>query len=974
MKKEHIVMVTLPFLLFVMLMCTPGPSVAQDQDVPLLNLPEGAKVLISEGTINVLSISFSPDGNTLASGCDDGTIRLWNVGTGDLRYTLKEHTDSVSSISYSPDGNTLASGCDDGTIRLWNVGTGDLRYTLKGHRRSVPSVAFSSDGNTLASGSYDNTVRLWDVGTGDLRHTLKGHTDGVSSVAFSSDGSTLASGSFDSTIRLWNVGTGDLRHTLKGHTSSVHSVAFSSDGNTFASGSDDKTIRLWNAETSEPRHTLKGHTSSVPSVAFSSDGSMLASGSYDSTIHLWDVGTGDLRHTLKGHTSFWSVVFSPDGNTLASVSQDGTVLLWDVTSYYDEKEEPVQISEITGPWLWMIAPTFEVNGAAATNIDSLTKASGGNVTEVYIALNGAQEGDVVGNYAWTSGVLPENGSIHGVLSNIGMVDVNEIVNNHSSYALITLVSEADQNDVKMKTGSDDSIKVWLNGTVVFTNAINRGLAYEYEDEFTVNLKKGENLLLVKVSNGGGGWGMRVGIAADVTLKLPTLVDAPTAPVEPPPDPVEEPIDISPSLTGYGYLPDEHTLGLWHFDGENITDASKNAIAGVAKGKAEWSTNQAWHEDAESGHSFSFDGETFITFGHAEALIPTTALTVEAWVFLQDLTSYHLICTNWPGAYHLGTWNGIPQFEVDTDQGYVNLRAPAQQKLELGKWYHVAGTYDSSQVKLYLNGVEVASTELSGELNDSGSDVIIGSKHNGRFKWIGLIDEVRISSIARQSEELSPNLAAPPITPKPTYPAWDVNQDGHVNILDLVSVSQHIGKSASAAPHADVNGDSNINILDLVLVANHLGETTSDAAPANVPKLERVDPALVEGWLTLAQIENDGSLLFQQGIANLERLLASLIPRKTALLANYPNPFNPETWIPYQLSKPADVKITIYAADGKLVRTLTLGHQAAGIYQSRSHAAHWDGKNESGESVASGIYFYKFTAGDFSATRKMLIRK
>ena len=107
---------------------------------------------------------------------------------------------------------------------------------------------------------------------------------------------------------------------------------------------------------------------------------------------------------------------------------------------------------------------------------------------------------------------------------------------------------------------------------------------------------------------------------------------------------------------------------------------------------------------------------------------------------------------------------------------------------------------------------------------------------------------------------------------------------------------------------------------------------------------------------------------------LEQLLASLRPEATALLANYPNPFNPETWIPYQLSEPAEVTVTIYAADGKLVRTLELGQLPAGVYQNRSRAAYWDGRNAQGEFVASGVYFYTLQAGDFSATRKMVIRK
>ena len=132
--------------------------------------------------------------------------------------------------------------------------------------------------------------------------------------------------------------------------------------------------------------------------------------------------------------------------------------------------------------------------------------------------------------------------------------------------------------------------------------------------------------------------------------------------------------------------------------------------------------------------------------------------------------------------------------------------------------------------------------------------------------------------------------------------------------------------------------------------------------------------MVEHALDILRASDDGSLTVQRGIANLELLLALFVPEETALLHNYPNPFNPETWIPYQLAESGEVTIHIYAARGVLVRTLALGYQPAGIYQYRSRAAYWDGKNAVGESVASGLYFYTLTAGDFTATGKMLIRK
>ena len=210
--------------------------------------------------------------------------------------------------------------------------------------------------------------------------------------------------------------------------------------------------------------------------------------------------------------------------------------------------------------------------------------------------------------------------------------------------------------------------------------------------------------------------------------------------------------------------------------------------------------------------------------------------------------------------------------------------------------------------------------------------------------------------------------------QPSAVAGDLNNDGVVNILDLVLVASKIGTTGITA--ADLNGDMTVNIQDLVLVANAL--SNDSAAPT--PKQSAA--ATVNNWLHLA-LQNESKIVrtsvptgfsYTRGIEVLEQLAKALTPNKTALLANYPNPFNPETWIPYQLSKAADVTVTIYASDGHVVRTLALGHQDVGTYKNRSQAAYWDGKNEIGESVASGVYFYTLTAGDFSATRKMLILK
>ena len=207
---------------------------------------------------------------------------------------------------------------------------------------------------------------------------------------------------------------------------------------------------------------------------------------------------------------------------------------------------------------------------------------------------------------------------------------------------------------------------------------------------------------------------------------------------------------------------------------------------------------------------------------------------------------------------------------------------------------------------------------------------------------------------------------------PVRIAEDVNGDGVVNIQDLVLVSSSFGQTGENS--ADVNGDGTVNISDLVLVAGAFGEGAAAAPALHLSHLAGLTAAEVQDLLTQARQMALTDPAYLRGIAVLEQLLALLLPKETALLPNYPNPFNPETWIPYQLSKPSEVTLHIYAVNGSLVRTLVLGYQAVGMYHSKSRAAYWDGRNEVGESVASGVYFYTLTAGDFIATRKMLIRK
>ena len=291
----------------------------------------------------VLSVSFSPDGTSLASGSWDGTVRLWDMATRENVATLDAHTGEVSAVSFSPDGTLLASGSHDRTIRLWDVVTRQNIATLDAHTGEVSSVSFSPDGTSLASGSWDGTVKLWDVATRENIITLP-HGAEVLSVSFSPDGTILASGSWDGTVRLWDMATRENITTLR-HGAWVLSVSFSTNGEILASGSWDGTVKLWDVGTRENVATLR-HGAEVRSVTFSTDG-ILASGAHDGTVKLWDVRRRINFATLWHTSPVGSVSFS--GTIVAAATDAGIVGLRDSSEWGQARLEAVAEVDIPDP-------------------------------------------------------------------------------------------------------------------------------------------------------------------------------------------------------------------------------------------------------------------------------------------------------------------------------------------------------------------------------------------------------------------------------------------------------------------------------------------------------------------------------------------------------------------------------------------------------------------------------------------------
>ena len=277
----------------------------------------------------VTSVCISPDGQKIASGDRDNTIKIWQLETGAELFNLNgpEWFAAANSIAWSPDSRIVAGALGE-NIAIWQSSNGEEVRTLNANS-PVTAIAFI-DGQTLVSGDASGAIKTWQAFTGDSR-LLAQHSAAITSLAISPNGQILASGSEDNAIHLWQLNNGEALRTLSGHSSVICSVAISPDGRILASGSEDKTIKLWQLDTGEEMLTLQGHLGAVKSVAISADGEILASGSSDKTIKLWNIATGEEISTIKSHSGdVNSVAFSlsEEGQILVSGSEDKNIQIW----------------------------------------------------------------------------------------------------------------------------------------------------------------------------------------------------------------------------------------------------------------------------------------------------------------------------------------------------------------------------------------------------------------------------------------------------------------------------------------------------------------------------------------------------------------------------------------------------------------------------------------------------------------------
>ena len=823
----------------------------------------------------------------------------------------------------------------------WSLPEGAIKRLGKGSISG--NLTFSQDSSLLAVASSIG-VWLYDGYTGEEINLFTNHSGYITSVAFSPDGKTLACSS-SSEFYIWDIDTGNLKLTISANTGYIEDVVFSPDGKTLGTaGGYDETVELWDTSTGALIRSIDAHTDQVNCVAFSPNGKILATGGEDdeiSTIKLWDTTNGELKSTLTtgSESSIYGVTdisFSPDGSKIASCDSwwyfgDTIVRIWDLVSLELQ-------STLKGHVKGVLSVSFSADGK--------TLASGGADSTICLwdVDSGLYKTTLIDHRYLINNVAfsPDGRTLAS-----GSQDGTVILRDTENYTARTTITEhtargtgiAFSPDGKqLATGCwDTTVRIWDISTGRNTSILrgHRGEVVSVSfssDGHTVASSAGYSL--------DYDWDF-----ADNTIRL---------------------WDVATGTQKSTIIASSDSAGAINFSPvENILTSVNNSkviLWDTTTGNSLWTV--VGDEKDILRAAFSPDGRTLTINSQREVSFYdiSTKQLIKSFTAPWQRYSNIAFSPNGQTIARCGSDSNVHIWNVDTGEfktistghfvGYPlvsSVFGPDNRTLlTIGGGDGTIRFWDvvSGEQKVIIHGFP------------NGIDRIIFSPDGSKFATLGEFGTILIWDYHT--------------IVNPYRHESDVNGDGVVDISDLVFVARNFGQTGLNA--ADVNGDSVVDIADLLIVAGAIDVEVGAPLATRLNFHNTFTKTEVQNLITQAQELDITEVGIQRGILFLEQLLLALTPQKTALLPNYPNPFNPETWIPYQLSESSDVKIVIYTSEGQSIRTIDLGQQSAGLYQNKAVAAYWDGKNEIGEHVASGVYFYTLTAGSYSATRRMLIRK